>query len=352
MSADRNPTAPPRPGEELPVERLAAFLRNHLAGAGGEIAVEQFPSGHSNLTYLVRVDGAEYVLRRPPFGTRVKGAHDMSREFRVLSLLHEAYPPAPEPVLYCAEADVLGAPFYLMRRLTGLVVRRELVPPFAGSPDACRELSQAMVDNLARLHAVDLDASGLRSAGKPDGYVRRQIEGWTGRWRDAQTDSLPEMDAVAGWLAAHMPPESGAAIIHNDYKLDNLLLDPSSPGRIVGVLDWEMATVGDPLMDLGTALSYWTEAGDPPGFLACAISPTANPGFFTRHEVIQRYARISGREVRNPEYYYVYGLFKLAVILQQIYYRFVHGLTHDQRFAQFAITVRELARQAERTIDR
>lgn len=353
MSVDRNPTAPPRAGEEIPVERLAGYLRQHLPGAAtGAVTVEQFPSGHSNLTYLVRAAGEEFVLRRPPFGTRVKGAHDMGREFRVLSRLHVVYPPAPKPVLYCEDPDVLGAPFYLMQRLRGLVVRRELVPPLAGSPDACRALSQAMVDNLARLHAVDPEAAGLRDLGKPEGYVRRQVEGWTRRWEDAKTREIPAMDTAARWLAVRMPAESGAAIIHNDYKLDNLLLDPENPSRITGVLDWEMATLGDPLMDLGTSLSYWSEVGDSPEFLACAISPTANPGFFTRQEVVDRYAEISGRAVPHPDYYYVYGLFKLAVILEQIYFRFVRGLTNDRRFAQFEVTVPELARQAERAIVR
>lgn len=328
------------------------YLRQNLPEAAGEVSVEQFPSGHSNLTYLIRVDGAEFVLRRPPFGTRVKGAHDMGREFRVLSKLHAVYPPAPKPLLYCEDPEVLGAPFYLMQRLRGMVVRRELVPPLAGAPDACRVLSRAMVDNLARLHAVDLDAAGLRDFGKPEGYVRRQIEGWTKRWQDARTDEVPEMESVGRWLAERMPAESDAAIIHNDYKLDNMLLDPEDPSRITGVLDWEMATIGDPLMDLGTALSYWAQADDPPEFLACAISPTASPGFFTRREVVERYGEVSGRVMGDPSYYYVYGLFKLAVILQQIYYRYVHGLTRDERFARFRVTVRELARQAERSVAR
>jgi aminoglycoside phosphotransferase (APT) family kinase protein len=350
VSAEWNPTAPPRAGEELPADRLIDYLRRNLPEVRGEIEVEQFPAGHSNLTYLVRVNGAEFVLRRPPFGTRVKGAHDMGREFHVLSKLHSSYPLAPKPVLFCDDPAVLGSPFYLMHRMKGLVIRRQLIAPLAGYSGACRALSQAMVDNLVRLHAVDLDAAGLREFGKPEGYVRRQIEGWTRRWADAQTDPLQEMDDISHWLHARMPPESGAAMIHNDYKLDNLLLDPVHPSTITGVLDWEMATVGDPLMDLGTALSYWVECSDPPEFLACAISPTANPGFLTRLEVVQRYEEQSGRAVVNPDYYYVYGLFKLAVILQQIYFRFVNGLTLDERFARLGVTIAGLARQAVRSI--
>ena len=347
-----NPTAPPRPGEELDVARLSDFARSAMPDSTGPVVVEQFPSGHSNLTYLVRVGEAEFVLRRPPFGTTVKSAHDMGREFRVLSKLWAVYPPAPRPAAACDDPSVIGAPFYLMERRRGFVVRREAPPELTSSPDKCRELSRAMADNLARLHAIDWKAAGLDGFGKPDGYVRRQVEGWSRRWADAQTEALPAMDELAAWLARRMPPESGAAVIHNDYKLDNLLLDPADPARIEAVLDWEMATIGDPLMDLGTALAYWVEAGDPPEFQGSRMSPTTTAGFLTRAEFVDRYRQSSGRAVPDPAYYYVFGLFKLAVILQQIYYRYVKGATSDDRFVRFAETVRSLAAQGRLAAER
>lgn len=347
---DSNPAVPPRAGEELDAARLSAWL-------GEPVTVSQFPAGHSNLTYLVRpaaaANGPDLVLRRPPFGTQVKGAHDMSREFRVLSRLHAVYAPAPRPVRYCEDAAVLGAPFYLMERLPGMVIRKQLPPDLAASPELCRRVSVALVDNLAALHALDLDAAGLADFGKPAGYVRRQIEGWTRRWQDAQTENVPEMDEAARWLAERMPSESSGrpALIHNDYKLDNILLDPADPTRITGLLDWEMATVGDPLMDLGTALSYWIEAGDPAAFRELRFSPTTAPGFITRAEFLARYEEVSGRAVAGPVYYYVYGLFKLAVILQQIYYRYAHGHTRDDRFATLGEVAKGLGRQAVKSIE-
>lgn len=343
---DTNPAAPPRAGEELDAGRLSAWL-------GEAVTVNQFPAGHSNLTYLVRTGGGkDYVLRRPPFGTQVKGAHDMSREFRVLSGLHAVYAPAPRPVRYCEDVSILGAPFYLMERLPGLVIRKQLPPDLAASADLCRRVSLALVDNLAALHGLDLEAAGLAGFGKPEGYVRRQIEGWGKRWQDAQTEEVPAMNEAAQWLAAHMPADSPrAALIHNDYKLDNILLDPANPTQITGLLDWEMATVGDPLMDLGTALSYWIEGSDPAEFRELRFSPTTAPGFISRAKYLARYEEASGRAVADPVYYYVYGLFKLAVILQQIYYRYAHGHTRDQRFAALGEVAKGLGRQAVKSIE-
>ena len=342
----QNSTAPPRPGEELDVARLQAWLGQ------GPVTCGQFPAGHSNLTYLISVAGKEYVLRRPPFGTRVKSAHDMGREYRVLSKLHLVYPPAPRPTVYCEDHAVIGAPFYLMERLPGIVIRKQLPASLSDSPALCRRLSFSLVDNLAVLHGLDLHAAGLADFGRPDGYVRRQIEGWSQRWKDAQTEDVPAMNQAAQWLAAQMPAESGASLIHNDYKLDNILVDPDDPSRITGLLDWEMATVGDPLMDLGTALSYWIEAGDPVSFQQLRFSPTTAPGFITRGEFVERYVERGGRAPANPVYYYVYGLFKLAVILQQIYFRYVNGHTTDERFAPLGEVAKGLGRQACEAIAR
>ena len=343
---------PVRAGEELDLARLTPYLREVLGRPGAEAQVEQFRGGHSNLTYLVRVDGREAVLRRPPFGSTVKSAHDMGREFRILSRLAPAYPRAPRVIAFCDDPSVLGAPFYLMERVEGVILRREPPPGFVLDAAAARQLSEAAIDGLAELHAIDAQAVGLADLGRPQGYCERQVTGWTRRYLDAQTDDVPEMDAVAAWLAAHLPPDAPGALIHNDYKYDNLVLDPMDRTRIVGVLDWEMSTLGDPLMDLGTTLCYWVEAGDPEPLRATAFGPTAAPGSLTRAELVERYAERSGRAVPDATFYYCFGLFKTAVVVQQIYARWRKGLTRDERFARLTDHVRLLAGQARRQLPR
>jgi aminoglycoside phosphotransferase (APT) family kinase protein len=351
MSAALDQTTPVRQGEELPLARLEAYLRQHLPGAAGPLTVEQFPHGHSNLTYLLRVGETEWVLRRPPFGNQVKTAHDMGREFRVLSGLCAVFPEAPRPQLYCADEGVLGAPFYVMERRRGVVLRKELPPGAAVDPPTARRLSAALIDALARLHALDHRAAGLEGLGKPEGYVARQVDGWARRYAAARTEDVPELERVARWLGDHLPPEAGAAVIHNDFKYDNLLLDPADLTRIVAVLDWEMATVGDPLMDLGTALGYWVEAGDPEPLRQTAFGPTALPGNLTRRELVGRYEERAGRSVPGVLFYYCFGLFKIAVIIQQIYARYVRGHTRDARFARLNEVVAVLGEQAGRALD-
>jgi aminoglycoside phosphotransferase (APT) family kinase protein len=336
-----------RPGEELPVAALQGYLAERLLEASGPLTVEQFPHGHSNLTYLLRMGAQEYVLRRPPFGNVVKTAHDMGREFRVLSKLSAVYPPAPRPYFYCDDTNILGVPFYVMERRRGVVLRRAdmlLDPPKA------RRLSEALIDNLARLHSIDYKAAGLADLGKPEGYVARQVTGWITRYTNAQTEPLPAMDRIAQWLTDHMPTTSDAALVHNDYKYDNLLLDPEDLTRIVAVLDWEMATVGDPLMDLGTTLGYWVEAGDPGAMHVNAVGPTALPGSLKRQELVARYADKTGRDVSGMLFYYCFGLYKIAVIIQQIYARYVRGHTRDERFARLNERVAALAETALRAI--
>ncbi len=344
---------PVRFGEELPLERLGPYLREHL-GVQGEIVVEQFPAGHSNLTYLLRANGQEFVLRRPPFGAEsIARGHDMGREYRVLAGLSRVYPKVPRPLLFCEDRSVLGAPFYVMERVRGLILRRDPPPGLELSPPRMKALSEAFIDNLAEIHGLDLEAAGLDDLGRPQGYVRRQIEGWTERYRRARTDEIPEMERVARWLYEHLPPEQGAALIHNDYKYDNLVLDPHDLS-LRAVLDWEMATVGDPLMDLGTSLGYWVEPDDPDDLQGIRFGLTTLPGNLTRRELVERYARRTGRAL-SPEdalFYYVYGLFKIAVIAQQIYFRYVRGFSQDERFSQLIEGVRALARAAERAIRR
>jgi aminoglycoside phosphotransferase (APT) family kinase protein len=269
-----------RAGEELDIAKLSAFLRDNVPETKHvrEITVQQFPSGHSNLTYFVKADDKEYVLRRPPFGSKVKTAHDMGREYRVLSKLHPVYPLAPEPLAYCEDEGVIGAKFYVMRRLKGVIVRRHIPPELGLVGETLRSLDLSLVDNLARIHAVDYTAAGLADLGKPDGYVERQVTGWIKRYKDSQTDDIPLVDQVAQWITANMPKESSASLIHNDYKLDNVVLDPNDLTKIIGVLDWEMTTLGDPLMDLGTAISYWVEEGDTDDIKMMRYAPTNEPG--------------------------------------------------------------------------
>jgi aminoglycoside phosphotransferase (APT) family kinase protein len=351
MNTALDRTAPVRQGEELDVPRLEAWLRLHLPQFAGPLTVEQFPHGHSNLTYLLRLGSTELVLRRPPFGNRVQTAHDMSREYRVLSKLSAVFEAAPQPFAFCDDLGVLGAPFYVMERRSGLILRKSL--PAGVSIDAekaCR-LSQSLIETLARLHAIDYQATGLADLGKPGGYVARQVSGWIKRYGDSRTSDLPAMEQVGHWLSEHTPPESGVAVIHNDFKYDNVVLDPADHTRITAVLDWEMATLGDPLMDLGTTLGYWVEAGDPEPLRHAAVGPTMLAGSLRRRELVERYERASGRTVAKPLFYYGFGLYKIAVILQQIYARFVRGATHDSRFAQLGDVVAVMSRQAERAIE-
>ena len=334
-----------RPGEELDEPRLAEYLRRTL-GQEGPLRVRQFPGGHSNLTYLVSVGERELVLRRPPFGSTVKTAHDMGREFKVLSALAPVFPPVPRVVAWCDDESVLGARFYLMERVRGVILRRRLPAGLVLSPPSVASLCVSLVETLAALHGLDYAAAGLAGFGSPDGYATRQVAGWTRRYRDAQTAPVAEMDAVAGWLAEHVPPARGASLLHNDYKHDNLVLDPARPDRIVAVLDWEMSTLGDPLMDFGTTLAYWVEEGDGDELKAVAFGPTRLPGSDTRRQLVARYEKSSGRAVHDMDFYYCFGLFKIAVVVQQIYYRFRQGLTRDPRFAGLDRAVGVLARQA------
>jgi len=334
-----------RDGEALDVERLAKFL------GANDVEVQQFPGGHSNLTYLVKVDGAERVLRRPPFGAKIKTAHDMGREYRVLSALAPVYPKAPRPVAYCEDPDVLGAPFYLMERLRGVILRKDLPPGETLSPSTARRLCELLVDALVELHAIDYVAAGLGELGKPAGYVERQVKGWTERYTNAQTDDIPVVEEVAKWLDGHRPPDGAPALIHNDFKFDNLILSPGLD-QIIGVLDWEMTTLGDARMDLGTSLSYWVEARDPPPMHMMRFGLTMLPGMLTRQEIVARYEERSGRAVGDAVFYYAYGLFKTSVVAQQIYQRYAKGLTKDARFAVFIQGVRALSEQAAATIER
>jgi aminoglycoside phosphotransferase (APT) family kinase protein len=332
-----------RAGEELDLARLQPFLQEHL-GHSGPVTVEQFPSGHSNLTYLVRMGDREVVLRRPPFGSKVRSAHDMAREYRVLSKLHVAYPVAPKALVYCDDLSILNAPFYLMEPIRGMIVRRDAPEGIPLPPETAQRLSEAFVDNLARLHRLDYAAIGLADLGKPEGYLERQVKGWIERYHNSKTHDLPEVDRISAWLTERMPDSHAAALIHNDYKYDNVVLDPSDVTKIVGVLDWEMCTLGDPLTDLGTALAYWADPQDPEELQEIRSAPTTLPGTLTRAQLVERYAVASGRDPGDMIFYLTFARFKVAVIIQQIYYRYAQGLTRDERFAAMPKRIHTLLR--------
>ncbi len=342
-----------RPGEELNTQKLAAYLKSHLPDVHGELELLQFPRGYSNLTYLLRIGERELVLRRPPFGSeKIKAGHDMSREYRILSHLIGVYPKVPKTLLYCDDPAVIGAPFYVMERVRGVILRPHRPAEQAPPPELMSRIADSFVDTFVELHAVDYRAAGLEDLGRPQGYVQRQIEGWTERYQKARTDDIPAMEQVARWLAENLRPESGAALIHNDFKYDNLVLHPDDWSRVLAVLDWEMATLGDPLMDLGTSLAYWLDPDDPPELRQMQLSPTLLPGNPTRAELVQRYSEKSGRDVSDVVFYYAYGLFKLAVIIQQIYYRYKMGFTKDPRFARLIDGVRGCALMAATAIQK
>jgi aminoglycoside phosphotransferase (APT) family kinase protein len=354
MASLASDTAPVRAGEELDWESLEAYLRERLPekldgdlDRDARIEVTQFPGGHSNLTYCVRLGDREFVMRRPPFGPVAPTAHDMPREYRLLAAVNPHFHLAPRPYLLCEDASVIGAPFYLMERRRGVVVRQTIPPEIGEDLELRRRISESLVDTLADLHAVDIQSTGLVNIGKPAGFVRRQVEGWAGRWERSKTTELKEMNETAAWLIERLPPDPGApTLVHNDYKLDNVMLDPRDPAKVVAILDWEMCTVGDPLIDLGLLLCYWPQADDPEVFAGSLRSVTMAPGWMKRAEIVERYAARSGRDLSDIGYYYTFATFKLAVVIQQIYYRYHVGQTQDARFAEFDKRVEALAKWA------
>ncbi|MBA4494699.1 phosphotransferase family protein [Paenactinomyces guangxiensis] len=342
-------TIPVRKGEELDPGRLETFLRAHFELPETPLKIEQFSAGHSNLTYLIRSGNWEAVLRRPPLGPVAPKAHDMGREYKVLNKVHPVFPLAPRPLIYHDDPDVVGAPFFLMERRKGVVVDTSFPAGLAPTEAKGRELSQMMVDTLVQLHAIDYRETGMEEISKPQGFLQRQVEGWIKRYQRVKTDEITGVDTLTSQLAEHIPASPQPAIIHYDYKLNNVMFD-SKLTKMVGLFDWEMATVGDPLADLGCALSYWTEKNDPE-FLKRAFGQrpvTVLPGFMTREQWIEAYAKKSGRDLSHIHYYLAFAYFKLAVICQQIYYRWKKGQTQDERFSRLRDLVHaliQLARQ-------
>ena len=322
-----------RADESLDLTRLEPYLREHLVGAEGPLAVEQFGGGHANLTYLFRFGTREFVVRRPPLGPVAATAHDMSREHRVLSVLHRAYPLAPESFHLCQDHDIIGVDFLVMERRDGFVIRADLPERLRGDADLARRIGEMVVDCLADLHRVDPAAVGLDDFGRPDGFAERQVDGWTRRWHAAKDSEINRMDALAAWLAERIPETGAECLVHNDFKLDNMMVADDDPARAVAVFDWDMCTRGDPLMDLGYLLTFWPQADDPEHWRRASPAPMWREGFPSRAEVIDRYAERTGFAMHDVVWYQAWGAFKLAVILQQIYIRWLRGQTQDQRFA-------------------
>lgn len=326
-----------RPDERFDVERLRDFLRGRLPGSDLPLTVRQFARGKANLTYLLRFgDGATahaYVLRRPPLGPVAPGAHDMGREYRVLSTLWRAFPKAARAYLFCDDESVIGAPFFVMERRHGVVVQGAVPERFGAGrdPRSNRALSEVVVDTLAEFHAVQPAAAGLDDIGRPDGFMERQVAGWTERWTRAKHEENPLADELAEWLAARVPTTGPITLLHNDWRLDNMAVAFDDPGTCVAVYDWDMCTRGDAFADLGTLMAVWYDPGEAPSELN--TMPTLTPGWLSRATAIERYARRSGRDLTGVDWYVVFGTFKLAVVLQQIYIRWLRGQTADDRFA-------------------
>jgi aminoglycoside phosphotransferase (APT) family kinase protein len=343
--------APVRPGEEQDWARVEAFLRERMPELPAPLEVLQFPGGHANLTYLLRFGDQELVLRRPPFGPVAPGSHDMVREYNVLSRLWEQLSTAPRAYLLCEDEGVIGARFFVMERRRGVVVRMRIPDEMRLHPDVERRVSFALVDAMADLHDVDYEKAGLAGLGRPEGFVERQVTGWKKRWDLAKDVEIPLFEEVHARLAATIPASPRASLIHNDLKLDNCQFDPADPGRVKSIFDWDMTTLGDPLVDLGTLLGYWTQADDPAD-RSPTHALTSQPGFPTRREIALRYAHRRGVPLERIHWYEAFAIWKSAVVLQQIYIRFARGQTHDERFRGMGARVPALVKLAAEVLER
>ena len=325
-----------------------------LGEKGEPPEVRQFRGGASNLTYLLRYPGRELILRRPPRGTKASSAHDMRREYRIQSLLRPVFPYVPEMVAMCTDPSVIGSDFYVMERIPGTILRSEMPDGVTLTEGQAAGLCRNLFDRLIDLHSVDAAAAGLTDLGRGPGYVARQVSGWSDRYHKALTPDAADFDAIIDWLEANQPDDVAACVIHNDFRLDNIVLDPAlpwdSPSAVRGVLDWELATIGDPLMDLGSALAYWIQADDNPEFALLRRQPTNAPGMLTRSQIVAYYGERTGRDTAALPFYETFGLFRLGVIVQQIYYRYFHGQTSNPAFQHYGFATGFLRDQALRAM--
>ncbi|MFY9470104.1 MAG: phosphotransferase family protein [Solirubrobacterales bacterium] len=343
-----------RPGEVrgedgFDVAAVDAWLQQHVDLEGAP-DVKQFAGGASNLTFLLSYPGRDLILRRPPGGQIPKSGHDMRREFHVQQKLAVVYPYVPKMVAFCDDHAVIGGDFYVMERIRGVVLRDEPPAGFPLDPAGLTKLCANVVDRLADLHAVDAEAAGLGDLGRGSGYVERQVSGWSKRYRAARTRNVPSFEKVIAWLEENKPPDAGTCVIHNDWRLDNLILDADDPSEIIAVLDWEMATLGDPLMELGAAMAYWVQADDDRMHRSFRRQPTHLPGMYTREQFARRYSENAGIAIDNWAFYEVFGLFRYAAIAQQIHYRLRHKETSNPAFKRFWLLVRYLHWRARRVM--
>jgi len=351
MTASPDQARAVREEDAFDVVRVDAFLKQHIDGLEGEPVVKQFPGGASNLTYLLHYPHRDLVLRRPPRGAKAKSAHDMMREARVMSALKASYPFVPTILARCDDDRVIGQDFYVMERLSGTILRRDLPPELGLDRDGVRALCLGFIDRLIQLHQVDAQQAGLKELGKGEGYIARQVSGWSERWRQAPTEGSDPCEDVMTWLASHQPSRDNASgVIHNDFRFDNVVLATDNPLNIIGVLDWELATIGDPLMDLGSSLAYWVQADDDPVFQSFRRQPTHEAGMLTRREVVEYYGERTGMDVSLWSFYEVFGLFRLMVIIQQIYRRYALGQTTNPQFAGFGDAAKYMGMRCRRLI--
>lgn len=346
--------APVRPGEDLDWPKVAAYLEARLPGLDGGLEVLQFPNGSANLTYLLRFGGRPLVLRRPPFGRLAPGAHDMAREYRVLSRLWQAFPPAPRALLLCEDQDIIGATFFVMEFRPGVVIWDEIPEPMRRHADVARRVGFAVIRALADLHQVDYVSCGLVGLGRPDGFVARQVRGWRGRWEmvaaGAAGPARPLMHEVADTLELTLPQPQRAAILHNDLKLDNCQFDPADPDRVHSVFDWDMATLGDPLVDVGILLNYWPDPAAAPGDEGFYPPGQDSLGLPSRQEILAAYASATGLDLAGIGWYQAFACWKTAIVLQQLHDRYLRGETSDERMATRGDRVAELAARARRLL--
>jgi aminoglycoside phosphotransferase (APT) family kinase protein len=336
-----------RAGEQMNWHRIEDYLRAQITTIGeGSLQARQFPSGASNLTYLVQIGEWEGVLRRPPLGPLAPKAHDMGREAGLLARIHPVFPLAPSPYVFCKDLEIMGVPFYVMERRQGIVLNETFPEGSIVTPELCRRLSETVVDTLVKIHAIDWRAAGLDTFGHPEGFLERQLTGWIERYQRSQTPESPDITLLTRWLIEHIPTSPAATLIHNDFKLNNMLLDTQDLAKPTAVLDWEMTTIGDPLFDLAISLCYWVQSDDPEELRAMLPTITHQPGFFTRAELMERYATQSGRDLSSIQFYMTFAYLKLSVILQQIYIRWLRGQTQDPRFATFGTRIRTLIQKA------
>lgn len=350
IAAD-NIAKPVREGEELDWDALDRHLKSVFKDLEGRPEISQFHGGNSNLTYRLEYDNEDLVIRRPPFGTKAKSAHSMIREYRIMSALKPVYPSVPDTLYYSDDESVIGSEFYVMRKVEGTVIKDTIPPQWQFRSEDTRRFCMSFWEKLIELHQVDYRAAGLGDFGKPEGYAKRQVLGWNGRYERAITPDVSKFADVRDWLAGHIPAESGRhSVLHGDFRIDNVILDKQDPCNILAVLDWEICALGDPLMDLGNALAYWTEAEDPDYLKSLILQPSGAPGMLTRREILDFYQQKTGVDTSDFTFYLTYGYWRNTVILQQIYYRYFHGQTQDQRFRYFGVAVQNLGEHCRRLI--